>query len=471
MDHSLVESLSINNLRALASRLNLSTSGSRARILDRVVDFYERHNITGLNQMESRASGSQSDNGERAEPEFEVLLPNIPSQRIQGEANLMGERNPSVTQYNRPGSIENNAAPSQSFPGIQEIVRAVVQVLNENQHTPLRTEGPSQLTREASAGSANLSANSNNWHQIKFATKLIPTFAGKEEENVVKWLERITSVAGLYSLSNEVIVLAAITQLKDRALEWYNRQALESVSSWENFKFNLRRHFEVKESYTATLARIGQRVWKAQTEKFIDYAEDKLTLMQMVSLTEKEKIDLLADGVKDPVLRKLVLSTWINNIPDFLEHVRRITKDTMLPKPKDTNVRFGGRGNQVNKNLNYRPTSLEKTCFNCKQPGHLSKDCTQQKRRCFKCGQEEHISTTCAMRGASPKSNASHLIDHQESTAETRGTASTATLHINTVEGANKNRACVKIWSVSNPNVSLEALIDTGSPVSLIIRL
>lgn len=134
-------------------------------------------------------------------------------------------------------------------------------------------------------------------------------------------------VARLYHLSDEVIIFAAISQLKDRALEWYNRQFLEEVSTWKEFRYRVRRHFERRESHSTTLARISQCFWKSHSEKFVDYAKDKLSLMQSLSLSEKEKIDWLADGVKDPIIRKLVLSTWITNIPDFLDHIRKLTED------------------------------------------------------------------------------------------------------------------------------------------------
>lgn len=77
-------------------------------------------------------------------------------------------------------------------------------------------------------------------------------------------------------------------------------------------------------------------------QKFVDYTEEKLNLMQHLSLSEKEKIELLADGVKDPTTRKFVLSTWVTNVPDLIDHVRRITEDSTLAK-SNFNARSGGR--------------------------------------------------------------------------------------------------------------------------------
>lgn len=98
--------------------------------------------------------------------------------------------------------------------------------------------------------------------------------------------------------------------------------------------------------------------------------------MQALSLTEKEKIDLLTDGVKDPILRKMLLSTWITNIPDYLEQVRRITEDSTFIRRGETNYQSGGHYQYSGKDVDNRK---EITCFNCKQEGHLSKDCTQKK--------------------------------------------------------------------------------------------
>lgn len=101
---------------------------------------------------------------------------------------------------------------------MQEIVDAVVRALQdrpcmEQRRIDTVTSRPdTQATMETHSGS------NYNWGQIKFMSKLIPPFAGKEEENVTKWIERISSIARLHNISDGVLILAAVNQLRDRAL-------------------------------------------------------------------------------------------------------------------------------------------------------------------------------------------------------------------------------------------------------------
>lgn len=37
-----------------------------------------------------------------------------------------------------------------------------------------------------------------------------------------------------------------------------------------------------------TINRINGRIWRSHVEKFVDYAEEKLKLMQLLKLTEAE---------------------------------------------------------------------------------------------------------------------------------------------------------------------------------------
>lgn len=112
-----------------------------------------------------------------------------------------------------------------------------------------------------------------------------------------------------------------------------------------------------------TLARVSNRIWKMHTEKFVDYAEEKLTL-QFLNLTEKEKFELLADGVKDHSLRRFALNTWANTVPEFIEHIRKISEYSI-----SDSIVFR-RQEQGNKSTMKPTANGEKSCTHCKKSGY-----------------------------------------------------------------------------------------------------
>ncbi|XP_011701332.1 PREDICTED: uncharacterized protein K02A2.6-like [Wasmannia auropunctata] len=430
MNSEQLRPLKINQLRSIAAREKIGATGTWTRLFDRLVDHFVRVEW----------------------PEERYLMEFI------GEPG--GERPTSEA------GVEPMEAMDERPPGTT-IVQAVVEVLDRRRPGGDDARWPRAGSLKMGAESTSSQMSMNSWQQIRVATKMIPTFTGTEKESVVKWLEQITGVSQLYQLGDEVIVLAAISQLQGRALEWYNRQQLESVATWDNFKFEIRRHFEVKESYTATLARLGQRTWRSYSEKFVDYAEEKLTMMQVLTLTEREKIDLLADGVRDPILRKMVLSTWVTSVPEFLDHVRRITEDAVMLRRAE--ARPGSvrdlRGAQLPLEAGARTEML---CHVCKKPWHLARFCRERKQICYRCGQEGHISSRCAGgRGTATGATASsHLVEL--SGAGELEEAAAETLHINHPRWTSGGEACVGVRVAANPRVILRALVDTGSPVSLI---
>ena len=38
------------------------------------------------------------------------------------------------------------------------------------------------------------------------------------------------------------------------------------------------------------------------------------------------------------------------------------------------------------------------TCFTCKEPGHIARDCPSEKKSCYTCGRIGHISFNCPER-------------------------------------------------------------------------
>lgn len=464
MDRASLENLSINELRELAGQYKVDTKGSRVNILERLLNHFERAGWSEQVALSNDKGTSEN-------------MPVAMRGQITSEEELNSISGPNPSATSEPATMIRRAEDTiersrdnGTVTGldINDIVQFVVQVLQGRQRDTSsaaaierpRASGIHVPLREVNQGS------SQNWQQVKCAGKLLPPFSGKDEVNVTRWLERVASIACMYQFDDNVLLLASVSQLKERALDWYNRQPLDSVSSWEEFKFQVRRYFERKETYTATLARISARIWKSHTEKFVEYAEAKLNLMQFLTLSEREKIELLADGVKDFTLRKLVLNTWIDNVPDFIEHVRRITEDTVLVRRGETISKYPNKKASITSGKS--DSSGEKSCFTCKKTGHLSRDCRVARATCFKCGQVGHLSTTCPKRQANHDATLNH-VEQQEACSSNIGLSTpekdTQIGQIRSDDGA---KSYIHIRRLSNREVNIRALVDTGSPVNLI---
>ncbi|XP_054015862.1 uncharacterized protein LOC128896516 [Hylaeus anthracinus] len=367
-----LEKLVITDLRSLADSLNLGAKGSRSSVLDRVVSYYERKGE--LIDMSTDATAGVSESGGQSVSNANALF--IPENAAGSTFQVRGGASDLITNdYN-----------------VNEIVRSVVRVLSERQRST-STEPVLGNLSPNSAQNREVERNpTSTWHHVKYAGKLIPPFSGKEEECVLRWLERIACVACMYGFDDNTVLLAAISQLQGRARDWYNRQPLESI--------------ERKETYTTSMARINARIWKSQSEKFVEYAEDKLNLMQFLSFSEKEKIELLADGVKDFAIRRLVLDTWITNVPDFIEHVRRITEDSVKIRRTEPVNKFTNRSASISVPNRNGITSADKVCFTCRKPGHLAQNCIAARPTCFKCGQVGHLSSACPRREEAKRGDA-----------------------------------------------------------------
>lgn len=173
--------------------------------------------------------------------------------------------------------------------------------------------------------STNLQAfSSQNWGQIKFASKLIAKFSSKEDKSVERWIDRCNSITQKRRVSEETLVTAAINQLEAQAQYWYNHQKSETIVTWLDFESKVRAYFVRRESISMIIARMNSRTWKTNAEKFLNYAVDKLNLMQFLQLSEREKIEMLTDGVKNLALRRFVIDMQTETVPRFISRKRRM---------------------------------------------------------------------------------------------------------------------------------------------------
>lgn len=82
--------------------------------------------------------------------------------------------------------------------------------------------------------------------------------------------------------------------------------------------------FGHKTPFSVTMQKISNPKWNAYREKFIEYANDKLDIMQALDLSENDQINLLATGIRDSNLIAVALSG--EALPHFLDRLRIITE-------------------------------------------------------------------------------------------------------------------------------------------------
>lgn len=159
-----------------------------------------------------------------------------------------------------------------------------------------------------------------NSEKINSAQIFMPTFEGKEEDDVKQWLRQISHIAYAFKLNEYETREAAIKQLRGFAIFWFNRQSLKTRNQWKDLKLRLENHFN--NDRAIYIASIKRRFWKIYDEKFIDYAKDKLHLMK--GLPQQRQITLLINGIKNPKLRQTLLGKSFTSTHECINYVEKI---------------------------------------------------------------------------------------------------------------------------------------------------
>ncbi|KMQ88166.1 gag, partial [Lasius niger] len=105
-------------------------------------------------------------------------------------------------------------------------------------------------------------------------------------------------------------------------------------------------------------------------------------------LSERDQIDLLAAGIKLPMIQVAATDLRIEKLSDFLEHMRRVTEAAVTP--------FNGHKHQGPKPSanSAAKTAKDIVCRNCQRKGHAAKDCRSQVI-CYNCQQPGHTKPQC----------------------------------------------------------------------------
>ena len=219
-------------------------------------------------------------------------------------------------------------------------------------------------------------------------------------------------------------------------------------------KLNLRKEFEV-------------RTWQ-KNESFADYYHDKIILGNRIPVDDDELIDYLIDGISDEVLQNQARMMKFAEKSELLESFKKISLDMRKPASKS---RFEPKTTKSDQKEDAEKRAGKLKCYNCRKIGHTSRICPEPKRTtgCYVCNSPDHQARDCPQRAAPRTTTAGSAADdgrHRSSSAATPA----AVLQIATPSDPYMVKL---VYVVSETlgnacNVSVDAILDPGSPISLI---
>jgi len=184
--------MSINELRSLAATLKLDSKGSRDNIFDTIVGYYDRYGWTSAaSEQKSVTSHAVHTSGlspagesseEESQPRSGDPIREATRYELRAPTPVFG------------ATTAQNMANVSAVPDMQLIVDAVMQAMQQMNPQSTANQSRAMYADDAQRSERHNGGSLPIWQSVKCAEKLIPTFSGKDEENVIRWLERITNI-------------------------------------------------------------------------------------------------------------------------------------------------------------------------------------------------------------------------------------------------------------------------------------
>jgi len=440
MDRQQLEKLKLNELKEELAKYKLPTQDTRARCIDTLMSHFERNGPRDLLNLEEREQG--------------------PSGGLSSEASNI-----------YPSDKVNHSAFTDTMMAkifeLQETVEKLLALNVNNGLNRTETETSSTSVQPSSRGSQGSSLASVPIAQaINLLSSQIPEFKGSEDEDVQLWIQKVEKVSRIHEVSANVTLLAASSKLGKSARRWYDSLGGRADESWQDFKEAITSRFQRQLPYHIIVQRIEAKKWNPAKESFVEYAEDKLVLMQPLKLSDKDAILFLINGIYNFSLRNSAMGLRMCGINQFLREMHEITVMSMDYFKKSLRIPDkikSGKGipeSHVTKITSPKKINKDSFCVYCKNKGHVRDECLKLKKR------EQFLQQT-STKSSSSVAAVEPVVPAPTPTEETDINSSVASVGMNNRNLRISNPLLI-IQKINNISCNLCALLDTGSPVSFI---
>lgn len=216
-------------------------------------------------------------------------------------------------------------------------------------------------------------------------------------QDIKEWLGAVDEYAYMNGWSDQMICHLALCKLRGPAEIWY-RGLPTRLFTWSEWKNLLLEQFIPKRDLHSDMSKMLNCV-PARNETLYEYAFEKLALINKmkIPLTDGDKVNLIMGGIQDEQIRFSVETSEISNPAKLARYLKIFDeknnvsghepnfipiKERRIPaKSNDISDVVRGKNNSVvleNRNHNYS-SSLSKTCYRCRQTGHVKNQCPNKK--------------------------------------------------------------------------------------------
>jgi hypothetical protein len=267
--------------------------------------------------------------------------------------------------------------------------------------------------------------------------KLVPVyqwglkFAGGISTCVNAFLERVSELKEARNATDDDLYRYAIDFFEGDALIWY-RANKEYASDWYELVILLKQAFQKPYYQEQLLAEIRART-QGHTESVLIYISVLQNMFNRLPnrITENEKIMIISKNLL-PYYQQAICRDNFGSVPEMVNVLRivertKVNCDSFQQPTTNNNTlepdlayRLGSgtstprkgeveavaevsalRGQEFAVRPNQPASQLLKRCWNCREVGHIFRDCSVPKQRlfCFKCGRFGLTSKECVCKG------------------------------------------------------------------------
>lgn len=443
MDRGALEKLSSAQLKEEARRLGLSPTDSRGDLVDAIMSLLERNERNAALDRDRARSSQQSVPSEETDSANKAVIPGTP--RDESISALQQVCATLATQLQSQQLILNQLLASIGTAGAGPPNAET----NDSAATLRSASTDSPRSVNESPRSSSL-ATTTSAQAVTLLASQIPEFSGSERHNVEMWTNRVEKVAAIHAASEGVVFLAATSKLTDTAKRWFDLGDGPMLESWRGFKEAVVARFKRKILFHVAMQQIEARKWIHQKESFFEYASEKLALIQPLQLPTSETIHLLINGIGSTALRATAAAIEQSDIDKFLSEMQQVASASFPVEKKSGNIKQNNKEDKgaIKKGHSGRmgaDRNKELTCFHCKVKGHRKAECPDLR-------QNQHRHAVSAVQ--------------KEADADTSSTVACVAAEIS--RQLICNGSPINIIKLGSNPCYLQALIDTGSPISFI---